>query len=346
MAIRVLRPTRLSPAELDRYLEEGWFRIGQALMSCHAVLFDGVLRSALWTRLPIAERRYTKSNRKLIARNARRFTTEFGPALVDAEREALYQRYRAVVRGDRSPTLDDFLFGDSSRDVFDTWEVRIRDGDRLVAFSWFDRGRSALQSLLGVYEPDLASHSLGYYTMLQEVEYGARHGMTHFYPGYVLPGEPAMDYKLRVGEVEYLDTSAGLWRAWSEVDNHVLPVDRLRGALEAVIAELQALGLDGRIRRYTMFEAPAWHEHLRGCLDQPLVIEVDADRWVPRPLVVVFDLDRGSFRLLRCIRARALTVQREGEERRPVELWVVDAWLATCPDAVTVATEAERWWRG
>jgi hypothetical protein len=39
-------------------------------------------------------------------------------------------------------------------------------------------------------------------------------------------------------------------------------------------------------------------------------------------------------------------VQREGEERRPVELWVVDAWLATCPDAVTVATEAERWWRG
>ncbi len=344
MAIRVLRPARLSPAELDRYLVEGWFRIGQALMSCHAVLFEGVLRSAIWTRLPLADHRFRKSNRKLLARNDRRYTTEVGPARIDAARERLYQRYRATVRGDRSPTLEDFLYGDSERDIFDTWEICVRDdAQQIVAFSWFDRGHTTLQSLVGVYDPALKSHSLGYYTMLKEVEYGIRSGMTYFYPGYVLPGEPAMDYKLRVGEVEFLEGGTGQWRPWPELPTHTLPVDGLRQALEAAVEGLAERNIDASIRLYPMFEAPAWHAHLRGCLDQPLVLDIDPERWLQRPLVVAYDLDRSCYRLLRCIRARALTVQTEGEEPRPVELWVVDAWLATCATTASLVREVARW---
>jgi hypothetical protein len=271
------------------------------------------------------------------------FTCEIGPMRVDAERERLYQRYRETVRGERSPCLEDFLHGDSERDVFDTWEVCVRDEGRIVAFSWFDRGQCTIQSLLGVYDPDHRGHSLGYYTMLKEVEFGIDQGMTHFYPGYVLPGEPAMDYKLRVGEVEFLENRSRLWLPWTELTNYEMPVERLATALVAAEEALEAVGLTGQTRQYPMFEAPAWHAHLRGCLDQPLVLDVAPENWVPRPLVVAYDPERSCYRLLRCIRARALTVQVEGEDPRPVDLWVVDAWLATCPDAASLAREVLRW---
>ena len=47
---RVVRPNRLSPAELDAYLAAGWYRIGQTLMTCRFLLFEGTLRSTVWTR--------------------------------------------------------------------------------------------------------------------------------------------------------------------------------------------------------------------------------------------------------------------------------------------------------
>ena len=76
--------------------------------------------------------------------------------------------------------------------MFDTREVRVWNGDRLVAFSWFDLGRESVQSLIGVYEPSMARQSLGFYTMLLEVQHALEQGLRFHYPGYVLPGDPAM----------------------------------------------------------------------------------------------------------------------------------------------------------
>ena len=50
---RILRPERILPEELDSYLARGWYRIGQTLMTCRFVLYDGNLRSAVWTRSPL-----------------------------------------------------------------------------------------------------------------------------------------------------------------------------------------------------------------------------------------------------------------------------------------------------
>ncbi len=207
MTTRVVRLERLSPQALDDYLAQGWFRIGQTLMTCRLVLFDGVLRTALWTRLPLEQHRFRRSSRKLLSRNRRHFQIAFHDhARLDDEHESLYQRYRAVARGERSPSLEDFLYGDSDPvGLFDTREVSLSLDGRLVAFSWFDLGEDSSQSLMGVYEPSLSSHSLGFTTMLLEIEYSMQRGLRWFYPGYVLPGEPAMDYKLRVGDVQFRD---------------------------------------------------------------------------------------------------------------------------------------------
>lgn len=336
MHVRVVRPPRLSPEELDEFLHGGWFRIGQALMTCRVVQFEGVLRPAIWTRQVLDRAPLTRSNRKLMARNHKLYRVEEGPVVLDDEHEALYQRYRQGARGERSETLVDFLYGESSTDVFPTREIRVFDGDRLVAFSWFDLGRETVQSLMGVYDPALSRHSLGYWTMLLEVEHARRTGRRFFYPGYVLPGDPAMDYKLRLGDVEFLHPDAGQWRPLAELAAVQLPTDRLRRSLEQVREALEARGIPARTVAYPWFEAPAWQPDLTSCLDQPLVLRCFPEQRGGALLIVTYDLDRSQFGLLRCLRARAITRGRS-EVETPIELWLVAERLGSRPTAEGIA---------
>ena len=335
MHVRVVRPDRLSPDELDDYLERGWFRIGQALMTCRVVQFDGGLRPAIWTRLPLEGHRFSRSNRKLLNRNRRRYRIEIGSVTVDDEREALYQQYREVARGERSPSLDEFLHGDSEASVFDTREIQVRDGSRLVAFSWFDEGREGVQSLIGVYDPQLAKDSLGFTTMLAEVEWARDEGKRYFYPGYVLPGDATMDYKRRIGPLEFFDPDVRVWRPIAAMDGLPLATVRLESALEEARAALEERGIPARIVRYPWFEAPAWQPDLGACLDQPMVVECWPVPGSGTLLLVMYDLDRSIWALVRCLRARAVTRGRS-ELDVPIELWLVAERLGsrTSPDAI------------
>ncbi|MEQ1567858.1 MAG: GNAT family N-acetyltransferase [Myxococcota bacterium] len=342
MHVRVVRPDRLLPEELDEYLRQGWFRIGQAMMTCRVVQFDGELRPAIWTRLPTSGHKFQKSARRVFAKNEERYRVEIGSVRLDDEHEELYQRYKRVARGERSSSLYDFLFGESDRDVFDTREIRVWDGDRLVAFSWFDQGADSVQSLIGVYDPSLSRDSLGYYTMLLEVRYAMEAGLAFHYPGYVLPGDAAMDYKLRLGErVQFLDPWSRDWRPIGELEPVPMPTDRLEGALRAARDALTAAGMPSEVRRYPWFEAPAWQPDLASCLDQPMVLEVFPGRRGSSLLLVMYDVDRRSYALVRCLRARAVTRGRTDSDV-PIELWLVAERMTTRSTPETLAAEVAR----
>ena len=345
MHTRVARLKSLSGDELDRYLQRGWYRIGPTMMTCRFVHFDDALRTAVWTRLDLQGYRFRKSHRRTLNRVEREMTIEVGMPSLDDEHEAVYHAYRTVARGERSATLLDFLYGDRdpSRDVFDTREVsfRTRDG-QLAGFSWFDIGTTAIQSLVGVYDPAHANLSLGFASMLAEIRWAQRRGMRWFYPGYVLPGAPAMDYKLRVGDVEYLHPT-GDWRPWADLDLSVLPTEVLDHQLAEAAACLDDRGEPYERFVYPMFEAPAWHSNLSTCLTEPLVLLLPgpSDR---SPRVLYWDLDREAYRLRRCVRASAIarSARDESAEGTPVELLVVVEDLATreSPGAIAAAAAA------
>lgn len=338
-------PEALTPYELDQWLARGWYRMGQSMFTARFVVFEDQLRSAVWTRLPLQGYTFRKSLRRVLNRVDGQFRTEIGPLVVDAEREDLYQRYRAAARGDRSQNLTEFLFGDSDRDVFDTHEVRVWDGDQLVAFSWFDVGTVGLQSLIGVYEPALARQSLGFYTMLAEIRYGIARDLHWFYPGYVLPGDPSMDYKLRVGEVEFLDPEAQRWCPWAQFPGYALPTARLDHAMEEVGAALQALGVPARRRLVPWFDVAARQPALAACLAEPLVMECWPEREGPTRLMVSWDLDRRTFVLVRCLRAEARRLDRDGnlvETDPSLELWVVVERMHRRTRAADLAADVAR----
>ena len=177
MLVQVIRPETLSPAELDEKLGRGWFRIGDTLMTCEVVWFEGVLRSALWTRLPVQGHAFKKSHRKLMRRIERDLEVSVQPLRIDDERRAIYGRYRAHVGGERAQNLDEILGPDQGRGLFETWEVSFRREGRLVAFSWFDLGAESVQSLAGVFEPEHGRDSLGFASMLFEVRHAQELGL-------------------------------------------------------------------------------------------------------------------------------------------------------------------------
>jgi leucyl-tRNA---protein transferase len=305
MHTRIIRPERLRPEELDRYLERGWYRIGQTLMTCRFVLYDGVLRSAVWTRSPLLETRFGRSSRRLLARNDHEFTTRVGALQIDAAHERLYEAYVGWAKGDRPESLRQFLHGEATADVFDTQEIAIYRGDRLVGFSLFDLGRKSLQSLAGIFDPELHRYSLGFYSLLLEIRHAQRLGLDWHYAGYVLPGEPSMDYKLRVKGLEYLDLEADRWRPYAELEATRLPTERLDTALQEAVRHLRARGVEPMMRLYPAFELGAYDPALAYCLGEPMFVECHASRRADDALIVTYDLEKRDYRLMRCLRAIA-----------------------------------------
>ena len=211
MTIEVELPDHLPRAELDRRLAGGWFRSGPLLFRAPVLHVDDALRDLVHVRIRLDVDPPSKRRRRLLRRNRERFRTVVQPARVDDARRALYRLTRERFVGFVVTDLDVIALGDQ-RDVYDTREVAVYDGDRLVAIGYFDVGKRAVASILGLHDPAYAKRSLGIYTMLEEMAVARDHGARWYYPGYVVPGLPGFDYKLRLGAVQYRD-GQGRWRA-------------------------------------------------------------------------------------------------------------------------------------
>ena len=110
-----------------------------------------------------------------------RFTVTYGHAQPNANKEALYAQHKARFKGFIHNTLTDYLSAGFQGTVFDTREVCVYDGDRLIAVSYFDLGEQSMASLLGCTTSRTANKP-GTYTLLKEAEYGKRTGRKWFYP--------------------------------------------------------------------------------------------------------------------------------------------------------------------
>lgn len=316
MTIRFFHPEVLQPAELDAFLAAGWFRMRQAVFTCRFVLEGGDLHTAVWIRVPLSGYRFKKSLRRVLNRNDRLYEVSIGALVLDEEKESLFQRYRGAFQRELAPTLVDALFDDDDRDLFDTWQTEVRVDGRLVAFSVFDQGGAAVESIMGIWEPSLRAHGLGLYTMLLEVRHARDLGFDLYYPGYVAPGCEAFDYKLRLDGIEYLHPDGGGWRGIDALDAGELPSARYRDALGEVEAELTELGVPHERRLYPLYRLVAVDERLTRCLEVPLFIQVHPDSGSDVTLALIWDPTQETFSLLACVAIADLKEQFRGYAER------------------------------
>ena len=140
-------PEVMIPEELDAYLAKGWYRMGQTIFTTHFLCFGRSFYSAIWIRLPLQGYQFRKSLRKAFRRNQQRFRHRVGPASITPEKEQLYRRYKASFPGILAPSLKDSLLDGEDYNIYNTYEVAVYEGSKLVALSFFDLGKNSAASI-------------------------------------------------------------------------------------------------------------------------------------------------------------------------------------------------------
>ena len=294
-------PAELAPGQLDAYLADGWYRMGQSIFTTHFLCFGTEFYSAIWVRLPLHGHHLGKRLAKLVRVNRGRFRCAFGPARIDEERETLYQRYREDFPAPISPSIQSALMDNESYNLFHTWELAVYDGGSMVALSYFDLGSSSIASILGMYHPAYKAHSLGFFTMLMEIVFGMENGFQYYYPGYVVPGYPRFDYKMRIGQVEYYDLRSHSWTPCPQpFPPAETPIGRMTERLEALSGWLQQKSLKHSFYRYPMFEASLMAFWSNDFLDYPLFLNYQARPLRGKHKILVFDPCAGQYQFLLC----------------------------------------------
>lgn len=213
-----LQPAALSGAQLDQLLSLGWYRMHQHIFTTSHVQLDAVYR-VHWLRFALEELEQHASHKRIRNRN-RNFNHRIESFALREEHQELHQRYYASIDFDGAPSIADCLFGDGpvAHSIFTTKTISIYDGELLIAAGYFDVGQESAASILHFFDPLYARYSLGKYLLLLTIDYLRQHNFRFYYPGYVVEGNPKMDYKLFLGrtQAQYFEPQTAEWKYFQE----------------------------------------------------------------------------------------------------------------------------------
>jgi leucyl-tRNA---protein transferase len=188
-------PTEINEQMLDAYLQKGWYRIQQMLITTDLIAKDDGFFAVFWLRYHLPQYNHQKKSRKLL-QAIQPFTVSIEPLQITDELEELFSKYREQLDFDMSPTVKDYLQGGKESSVFQTQLLSIRDGDKLIAAGCYDEASDSLMGILNIYDPAYKKYSLGKVLLLLKLDEAKRLQKTHFYPGYMSLHTPKFDYKL------------------------------------------------------------------------------------------------------------------------------------------------------
>ena len=181
-------------AILDSYLSRGWFRTGCMIYTIDSTILGKIEYQVYWLRYNVKKVNLCRKNFKLISENSF-FEISCHALELSDEIEQLFEKYRTGVKF-RLPAGLDTILGDASCTTFESRLMTIRDNGRLIAAGIFDVGTRAMDDIINFYDPAYKRYSLGKFLMLRKYQYCLENGYEYYYPGYYLPGQELMSYKL------------------------------------------------------------------------------------------------------------------------------------------------------
>ena len=198
----ILKPTRCTREEFDILLSLGWYPMGQAIFTTSHLFKDEntIPKRVHWLRYPVASVRERTSHRRIRNKN-RHFEMELADPFVHmAELDTLYEKYQNSIDFDGYSNIGKATFGGDESNIYDTKAIIIRDGDRIISCGIFHEGVTSAASIIHFYDPDFCRFSPGKYLILKTLDYCRLRGIELYYPGYIIQGNPKMNYKLFLGQ--------------------------------------------------------------------------------------------------------------------------------------------------
>lgn len=188
-------PEQLKGKQLDAFLERGWYRMFQSLFTTHFITEQDRFYRVFWLRYNLSLIKFGRKLKQLIQNNDR-FSYSIKKTEPTEEVEALYAMYKTGINFDPAQSVQQWLFGDSLVNVFDSYMVEVRDNDLLIAIGVFDKGEKSIAGIMNFYHPAYKKFSPGKYLMLLKMRYALDCHLQWYYPGYIIYGYSKFDYKL------------------------------------------------------------------------------------------------------------------------------------------------------
>lgn len=295
MLVQYYYPFSLSPSRLDRYLAAGWFRNSIMLFRSRLLCMEGDLFNVVNIRLPLTNFELSKSNRKLLKRNKKKFSYRINRASIDFDKERLYESHKPRFKGFIYNDLHQFLYSDTISSVFHTYEIEIRDETgKLVALSYFDKGQNSIASLIGIYDPAYAKYSLGTFTMLLELEYALSLDYKFYYPGYIFDKPSVFDYKLKLGEFEYYDWR-GKWKPYDSFQQAESCVGQLKFQINDLKAELSKHNIEFEEKLYPLFPLGYMEKTIDPFVKSPIFLEIKKTPFLKKSILFEYNSDDDTY---------------------------------------------------
>ncbi len=184
---------------LDEQLSLGYFRMLYTLFTTHCIpngkYGNGILMMPVfWLRTLVKQ--VIKSGSALsIQKKCAIFHVTVKEAVVTDEIENLYSLYVNQLKFESSNTCKGRFGTDIFDNQFDSWMIEIRDGEKLIAVGYFDRGLKSIMGILNIYHPDYKKYSLGKFLMLQKIDFALANDIDYYYTGYIGTDVDNFDYK-------------------------------------------------------------------------------------------------------------------------------------------------------
>ncbi|MBI3219121.1 MAG: arginyl-tRNA--protein arginylyltransferase [Bacteroidetes bacterium] len=297
-------PTHITASQLDGYLERGWFRMGQTIFTTQFIHFQAEMYNTVWLRVALHSYDGDSTQAKLFKQNAK-FNTLIRPASITTEKENLYSRYRASLSFQPSESLRQLLHGTSEEiSVYSTHEVAVYDGAQLIAIGYFDLGKNSAAGIVSVYDPTYKKYSLGKYLIYKKMEYCKSLDMSHYYPGYFVPGYSFFNYKLSIASdsLEFFELQNQRWLPIHQFEPTHAPIDVMTQRLTDVKTNLDQLQQPTVLVNYEFFDANLIPDlRTADLFDYPVFLYSNSIHDNGIYLVVVFNIYEARYNLLACM---------------------------------------------
>jgi arginine-tRNA-protein transferase len=191
---------KITPTELDQYLEHGRRRSGSFLYhtACpHCQACEP-------TRLRVDQVLWTRSMRRVLIRGDRLLKMVVGAPSLDERRLTLFNLHRSQ----RRLGPEDAPYGPSDFQGFlidsccDTLELSFWREERLVACSIIDVGQVSVSAVYTYFDPAQSALSLGTYAILKQIEWVGQTGRQLVYLGMYVSENQHLRYKARFAPQE------------------------------------------------------------------------------------------------------------------------------------------------
>ena len=184
----------LTPADVDRLLEQGYRRTGTLFYRTHCPS----CRECVPTRVDVSQFVETRSMRRVLNRGDRELKIEFGRPQADEQRVRLFNEHR-LARGlsRNGPVTDsdyrEFLVATS----IETIEISFFQGDRLVGVAIVDSGAESLNAVYTHFSVVAERYSIGTLAILKQLEFARATGRRYVYLGLFVADNAHLNYKAR-----------------------------------------------------------------------------------------------------------------------------------------------------